>query len=468
MDRILKLVYDNWYEKDSIRVPIPNGIHPAYVAHIRDKINEQPAISAGSVKYAIQHLIELPDTVKFRNGNNFIQQFVKHFNESDIISTNEISDDDNIYMYLIEIRTTIESLILQHTLIHNNVKYEYNLFGTMSEKIQELIRSGKVKLVIDIVVDPVQSDSAARLEEFMNNHIIRGKNIFIISGTDDMPEYKKDVPDGFLNLVEASYLLFQSARQLREYPCVGPMGYLSDIVRESDLDKNVFRKKKFLCFNRQLNYREHKTVMAYLAIKHDLLKEGIFSFISLVSEENIVKAIKSIYPVDSTDIEIIAKQIFELLPYEIDTHALSTEQKTAFGTDNNRKDLFLDTYFHLTMETRFRCGSTPFLSEKTFRPISNLQPFLYFGNHHGLAKLHKYGFKTFHPIIDESYDLEEDSGKRMLMLEKELIKLNNRSLEEIHDLYYSLTDILIYNQKHLASFEQHNPYQNLINSLRAN
>jgi hypothetical protein len=97
-----------------------------------------------------------------------------------------------------------------------------------------------------------------------------------------------------------------------------------------------------------------------------------------------------------------------------------------------------------------------FISEKVFRPIINLQPFLLFGDYGSLRKLKELGFKTFSPFIDESYDMEQDHGKRLLMLRKELLKLNSMPLQEIHDWYYSITDILIHNQTHLASFANKN------------
>jgi hypothetical protein len=58
------------------------------------------------------------------------------------------------------------------------------------------------------------------------------------------------------------------------------------------------------------------------------------------------------------------------------------------------------------------------LSEKIFKPISNLQPFLVIGDYLTLAELKKLGFKTFSPFIDESYDNERDSYKRMELIEK--------------------------------------------------
>ena len=60
------------------------------------------------------------------------------------------------------------------------------------------------------------------------------------------------------------------------------------------------------------------------------------------------------------------------------------------------------------------------------------------------------GFKSFSPYIDESYDTEEDCEKRMLMIVNEIKRLCNMNKEEIHEWYYSMQDILIYNWKRIV------------------
>ena len=48
------------------------------------------------------------------------------------------------------------------------------------------------------------------------------------------------------------------------------------------------------------------------------------------------------------------------------------------------------------------------------------------------------GFKTFHPFIDESYDDVLDKDKRQKMIFKQIEILCNKSVEEIHDWYWSI------------------------------
>ena len=46
----------------------------------------------------------------------------------------------------------------------------------------------------------------------------------------------------------------------------------------------------------------------------------------------------------------------------------------------------------------------PFITEKTYRNIKYKKPFILMGNQYLLQVLLKLGYKTFHPLIDESYD----------------------------------------------------------------
>ncbi len=452
MDSILKIVYDNWYDD----APIPNGVPNSLIPYLQKNLN-----GSDNVKLSIKQLFNCGDIFIFRGHD----QFSCYFNHN-IISSDDIKDDDAIYLYPVEIRTVLSTLYENHTCIVDGKPVSYSFKDTLSPLALKYLKLGKLSLIINLIVDPISNSHEIRaIEHYMNSLGIDGSNIIIICGNDYNKEYSKLEPTSRIKLYEGAFLIQQAAQQMANYPTISDLGYESNNVKLSNLNSQYVRNKKFLCFNRQLNWREQKVIMAYFAIKHNLLKDNIFSFISTMKYEDIVDAIKKLYPAGINDLSGIAKKIYDLLPYEIDTQSLTKDEKTGFGVNNNKQELYLDTYIHLTMETRFLYGDTPFLSEKTFRPIVNLQPFLYFGNHHALEKLHDLGFKTFHPWIDESYDLEIDPRKRILMLERELVKLNNKSINEIHDWYYSITDILLHNQANLEKFKDTNPYTNFLKDI---
>lgn len=69
--------------------------------------------------------------------------------------------------------------------------------------------------------------------------------------------------------------------------------------------------------------------------------------------------------------------------------------------------------------------------EKIFTPILFKKPFLLLGPINGLEILKSYGFKTFSEYIDESYDTQVDSDKRMDMVLDELERLSNTDMIEL-------------------------------------
>jgi hypothetical protein len=88
------------------------------------------------------------------------------------------------------------------------------------------------------------------------------------------------------------------------------------------------------------------------------------------------------------------------------------------------------------------------------------------GDYGTLAELKRLGFKTFESFIDESYDLEIESKNRIDKIEIEIEKLKNKSIEEIHQWYYSIKDILIHNQKHLYSFESYECFEEIFEKIK--
>lgn len=89
-------------------------------------------------------------------------------------------------------------------------------------------------------------------------------------------------------------------------------------------------------------------------------------------------------------------------------------------------------------------------TEKTAKPIIAKRPFVIFGGHGHLEALKSVGFKTFSPVIDESYDNETDTKTRYRMVIEAMEKLNH--LDPV-DVYKKLNMVLRYNKAH---FEKNN------------
>ena len=130
---------------------------------------------------------------------------------------------------------------------------------------------------------------------------------------------------------------------------------------------------------------------------------------------------------------------------------------------NNHKlinhKFYNDAYFNFVVEAHFETD-TCYLTEKTFKPILNLQPFIIIGNPGSIALLHDLGYKTFNDVIRETYDNVTDFQNRMTELLKisyDLCNLSNRHHQRIQEI---ISDILLHNQRQLLA-----PKVNRINKL---
>ena len=59
----------------------------------------------------------------------------------------------------------------------------------------------------------------------------------------------------------------------------------------------------------------------------------------------------------------------------------------------------------------------------------------------------RFGYKTFHPYIDESYDMEYDDFARLRMIQIEIDKFSAKTKEEKDEFLNNVKDICLYNQK---------------------
>ena len=96
----------------------------------------------------------------------------------------------------------------------------------------------------------------------------------------------------------------------------------------------------------------------------------------------------------------------------------------------------------------FSIFPTGFISEKIWKPIGHCQPFILVGPAKSLKHIReKYGFKTFHPYIDESYDVECNDMRRIELIENEIEKFTKKTKSEKIEFLKNVQDICIHNQK---------------------
>ena len=140
---------------------------------------------------------------------------------------------------------------------------------------------------------------------------------------------------------------------------------------------------------------------------------------------------------------------FKELPYQ-DYRILPFAEKNQIitgGLSNAYPSIFLE----LVCETYFT-GMTFFPTEKTFRPMLHMTPFITFGPQGFLSNLQRCGFKTFGDYWDESYD-NLQTKDRIIAIRTVLEKLFSLSKFELQEMYADMSSILKHNKDRLMTIQ---------------
>jgi len=242
--------------------------------------------------------------------------------------------------------------------------------------------------------------------------------------------------------------------------------YKQSFVSKQDLDdmRDIIREKYFLCYNRII--REYRLALVAMIYEMGLDDKGIIS----LGAEEVDTAFGGVWPThigdfikDKQQNEVVSNALKKIKPLypidadgDIDANWIYDKKGRFFGGMvgqwSNFSHQYKRIYFNIVTESCYY-EDCIYMSEKVFKPISNLVPFIIVSTPLFLKKLREIGFKTFSPWIDESYDNEVDNDKRFFMILDEVKRLCSMSKEEIHKWYYEMEDILIYNQDHFANYK---------------
>lgn len=123
---------------------------------------------------------------------------------------------------------------------------------------------------------------------------------------------------------------------------------------------------------------------------------------------------------------------------------------------------FNDAYLNIVIETHMDVDQSGgvFLTEKTFKPIKNAQPFVVFGAAGSLARLRDLGYRTFDSIIDPTYDTITNTTDRYACVMSMLADLFSKGTLGMHGLYRACLPDILHNQRHFLA-----PKQDRLNRL---
>jgi len=111
-------------------------------------------------------------------------------------------------------------------------------------------------------------------------------------------------------------------------------------------------------------------------------------------------------------------------------------------------DIYNQTHYSIVAETTNN-NNWSFFTEKIIKPMLARRLFLVEGGQRYLQNLKLLGFKTFNDVVDESYDLEPDAGKRMNMMLDQVAYLHTQDPAVIQQ---KIAPVVEHNFNHVMNF----------------
>jgi len=218
------------------------------------------------------------------------------------------------------------------------------------------------------------------------------------------------------------------------------------------------RQRMFLCFNR--NFHKHR-IWFYLAMhKRNLLDKFYISmaFAPPNLNDNFLGYARYIINQDIARHDTTLISALDIvLPKDLDSAGNTLPKELDKGFYSKGRDVinssqgvmqFYDnSLIHVITETHCY-GDFVHVTEKTWKVINFLQPFIVLATRGHLAYLKSLGFKTFHDFWDESYDLIDDHAQRLLAVVDLVSDIGTWSATKQLEFSHAVKPIVDYNFAH--------------------
>jgi hypothetical protein len=380
-----------------------NGFTPEYIQRIKDK---KPL-----------------SWIKHWNEQQFIPE---HFFNSNKLKPKVDKDITDNYIYPIFFDPVVAS-------VKEDVKLE---FFDVPAKVLKDIDTGKCKLYIDHSSEGYDITYHMKgFDDLTHDMICNTSEIYgidpqnILLGTANLKPY-----------TQVPYQIFTFNGPM--FWCAAEQG--QEWWENLRLIRSRFRRpNKLISMNRTV--RQHRLQFARELYVKQLLAENIYTF-PLFNDYEVEN--------ESFVFKPIPESMMKTLPWYYDIRTIRDINPVTLALPSSRR-FYQEGYVSFVTETFFwysdyKFAETPLeyeldISEKTFKPISMLHPFIIMGQPGILKHLRSMGFKTFHGWWDESYDDTPDPNERFAKLLNLYEELSNYSHKTLADMVYEMTDILQHN-----------------------
>lgn len=405
--------------------PIPNCLHPKFLETLYEGGNF-------NINKARDYFIEKwkCDIPLFNNYD--YDHFVIKKSVYEILEDKKIGKEYN-WFYIVEPHSGLDLFFGNHQV------HDHFILNNISDVVIEELKNGSCKLLINYTVDGGQNINKKNFEKIFNftrKNQIKDENVFLVFSDFELADNVHNLGYNY-NIFDYNFYLHLKSHEFNKL--LNSDQKTSTCTNEEFIENVKTPKKDFLLLTR--HWKKHRIFL--LNKIHRLGLEN-----SLVSWEKSYYNEKYIEEMLERDNNVeFAKLLKETSNY-VDVNDIVN----VMGINNENKSIYLNTYLSIVTETIFfqEDGEFPtgYLSEKIWKPIGHCQPFILAGPYGSLKYIKKrYGFKTFHPYINESYDNEKNDYKRLEMIEKEMDNFSKKTTNEKIEFIKNVKDICLYNRK---------------------
>lgn len=217
---------------------------------------------------------------------------------------------------------------------------------------------------------------------------------------------------------------------------------------KAELASGAVRPKTFLCMNNVP--RNHRKTLVFFLVGRGHAERGLISLNTGPGDIGVEAELLSSATIDAA-VRAGAEAARGLLPLRLDLAPAEIEgaQWATYGLGADWP--YRSSYISIVAETYL--GKGRYLTEKLFKPIAKLQPFIVVGPPGTLSLLRARGYRTFDRIIDESYDEIEDDARRFAAVLEVVDGIAGLSPTEARDLFAALEEEITHNHRHLLESE---------------
>lgn len=226
------------------------------------------------------------------------------------------------------------------------------------------------------------------------------------------------------------------------------------------------RPNKFICLNRRPSIHRY----AIVTNLYDIRNQGILTCAKSAGYgSDYTDWVEDCFYNDYPELkEKFLKQVKPYIPLKYND-GINPEVDNPASNEWGKVKKYYNSYLYIVTETFFENKAqgkdTLFLSEKMFKPIAFMQPFVAIARPGTVKLLKTLGYKTFDKYIDESYDDIQDDKTRLLAATNSIKTFIGKSNQELTELMIEMKPIFEHNYNLLRQRHDVTIYTNLKNDL---